>query len=360
MDTIIFTRDELYELVWKEPIQTLALRYEISATELRKACITLSVPIPKVGYWQKLKFNKQVSRPKLEATSGPIDVSIKRTNNAKPFNQRIEEISKSRNTSHEIKPDKLVVETGRYLKSRDRYIDRGLVNGWGDVLAIRVSKENIDRALQFYNMLIQLLRTSGHSIVIENRETIAIINEERFKIYLREKLKRIEVPGRSDWNKYDYIPTGLFVFQWDYFLGKQWNDGRISLEEQIPKIIAWFEGQSKKIKEQRETSRLAQERLEIERRSEESRKKKIDDELAKFKALLEKAKRYQSTLILRKYINDLNKQTISERVDELDFNEWLSWANSMIDWYDPTIENEIDLLKDVDKQTLTLKQKSWY
>jgi hypothetical protein len=296
----------------------------------------------------------------LEITSGPIDVSIKKTSNAKPFNQRIEEISKSRDSSHAIKPDKLVVETGRYLKSRDRYIDRGLINGWGDVLAIRVSKESIDRALQFYNILIHLLRTSGYRIVIENRETMAVINEERFKIYLREKLKRIEVPGRSDWNKYDYLPTGLFVFQWDYFIGKQWNDGRISLEEQIPQIIAWFEEQSKKIKDEREASRLAQEKREIEKKSEELRKKKIDEELAKFKILLEKAKRYQSSLILRKYIDDLKKQTPIVRVDGLDFNEWLSWANSMIDWYDPTIENDIDLLKDVDKQTLTLKQKSWW
>lgn len=55
-----FTREELYQLVWSEPMLTLSKKYLISDSGLRKLCIRLDIPIPRAGHWQKLKFRKKV------------------------------------------------------------------------------------------------------------------------------------------------------------------------------------------------------------------------------------------------------------------------------------------------------------
>lgn len=55
-----FTRSELYELVWSEPMKTLAARFKISDVGLSKACRRYDIPVPERGYWAKLKAGKKV------------------------------------------------------------------------------------------------------------------------------------------------------------------------------------------------------------------------------------------------------------------------------------------------------------
>ncbi len=62
MDSIHFTRKELYDLVWKEPLLTLSKKYDISDVGLRKVCIRMKIPLPKAGHWQKLRHGKKVRR----------------------------------------------------------------------------------------------------------------------------------------------------------------------------------------------------------------------------------------------------------------------------------------------------------
>ena len=56
------SRQELYDLVWSTPLSQLAKKYQISDNGLRKICIKLDIPLPKNGYWSKIKFNKKVSK----------------------------------------------------------------------------------------------------------------------------------------------------------------------------------------------------------------------------------------------------------------------------------------------------------
>ena len=61
-----YSRNRLYELVWKIPMRTLALQYGVSDSALRKACCRLLVPLPPQGYWNKVAAGKQVAqRPAL-------------------------------------------------------------------------------------------------------------------------------------------------------------------------------------------------------------------------------------------------------------------------------------------------------
>ena len=48
-----FTRQELYDLVWSEPMIKLAARYKISGNGLAKACRRADIPVPERGYWAR-------------------------------------------------------------------------------------------------------------------------------------------------------------------------------------------------------------------------------------------------------------------------------------------------------------------
>ena len=58
----MFTRKELYNLVWSEPMLKLAKRYEISDVGLSKVCRQYDVPRPPRGYWNKLAAGKPVKK----------------------------------------------------------------------------------------------------------------------------------------------------------------------------------------------------------------------------------------------------------------------------------------------------------
>jgi hypothetical protein len=45
MEKITITRNDLYEMVWKEPMTTLTKRYGISDNGVRKICIKLQIPL---------------------------------------------------------------------------------------------------------------------------------------------------------------------------------------------------------------------------------------------------------------------------------------------------------------------------
>jgi hypothetical protein len=61
----LFTRQQLYELVWSGPITTLAKSLSLSDVGLAKACRRGDIPLPPRGYWARLNAGKLVIRPPL-------------------------------------------------------------------------------------------------------------------------------------------------------------------------------------------------------------------------------------------------------------------------------------------------------
>lgn len=57
-----FTRLELYDLVWSEPMWDIAARLGLSDVGLAKACRNASIPVPPRGYWNKKKAGHRVTR----------------------------------------------------------------------------------------------------------------------------------------------------------------------------------------------------------------------------------------------------------------------------------------------------------
>jgi integrase len=61
-----FTRQQLYELVWSQPVMKLAKTLGVSDVGLAKACRRANIPVPYRGYWLKIATAAQeVARPEL-------------------------------------------------------------------------------------------------------------------------------------------------------------------------------------------------------------------------------------------------------------------------------------------------------
>lgn len=61
----VMTRQELYDLVWSEPVSKLGPQYGVSGVAFAKACKRAGIPIPERGYWAKLRYGKSVDRTPL-------------------------------------------------------------------------------------------------------------------------------------------------------------------------------------------------------------------------------------------------------------------------------------------------------
>ena len=54
----MIAREELYRLVWSEPITKVAARFDVSGSYLTRICALLNVPRPAMGHWAKLAVGK--------------------------------------------------------------------------------------------------------------------------------------------------------------------------------------------------------------------------------------------------------------------------------------------------------------
>ncbi|MGY3573136.1 hypothetical protein ACVMB1_000340 [Bradyrhizobium sp. USDA 4504] len=63
------SREALYDLVWTEPVRTIAQRMGVSDVWLKKCCAKADIPVPDRGYWAKLRADKKVIRQKLPPRS---------------------------------------------------------------------------------------------------------------------------------------------------------------------------------------------------------------------------------------------------------------------------------------------------
>ncbi len=60
-----FSREELYELVWSEPMSRLSKRLGVSDRGLAKVCARANIPVPSRGYWARLQHGQTVDREPL-------------------------------------------------------------------------------------------------------------------------------------------------------------------------------------------------------------------------------------------------------------------------------------------------------
>lgn len=359
------TREELYEEVWKTPLLTLSKKYNISDTELRKYCVQLNIPLPKVGHWQKLRFGKSVTQiPLPESNSGKQVIELELKSTESVLGSEFPATVIKNNTQvkpsfdDEFKVPEILVNPEKITISTRKYYTTVYQRKWDSSdyslphLNLKVSEHQLQRALLFMDTLIKILKSKGFDLRVEPNETLLLISQQEIKIALREKTKVVQ-KGTKSWERTNE-PTGKFVLKIESWGSKEWTEGSLSLEEKLPEIIIGIELKVEEVRQK------VIERNNWHREYEQQKAIKVEFEklrkqdLLFFKDSLERADRWQKTSNLRAYIKEVELRTKEDNSHTNELNVNLQRLKKQVDWYDPFINAKDELLDSVNKTTLDL------
>lgn len=357
------TRNELYDIVWSKPISKIFEEYAISNVVFKSICKEHDIPLPLNGHWSKLKYNVQVDIIKLPNPSNNCPVSFDNyisdksdTPQARLYKltkQLLNETSLNFSVTDRLsKPDTLIIDAKRELddfqKKRSFRTD-GIISTSGSQISISVAKENIPRSLRFMDAFIKLIKKRGHSIKI-NSSTKIIINNQEIVVRFREIMKRGQHPEYSWVSK---IPSGILSFRIDSHKTAEWRDSeKRPLEARLVDILAKLELVSQDMEAYQIMLEKGWEEQRIRREIEEEIKRKREKELLDFKSLINSSGRWHKSESLRNYLDAFeNKAREKGNLDE-NIMEWLNWARKKADWYDPFIESDDEVFKNIDRDSL--------
>lgn len=364
MEKIVFTREELYNLVWSEPLSRLAKKYNISDNGLRKICKRNNIPLPVLGYWQKIQHGYKVTQTKLPTNSkdeGKIIlcyrdkdgnyVDIGKTPKSKLKDEFLDNPKLPLKVPERLtNPDPLVVQaqTSLLLKKNDRHLYNGVVETKSGELKIKVAPDNVPRALRFMDAFIKLLYARNHEFDPRYSQVRGLMYGVSFEFSLREKYTVTEVQGTYP-NKV-HTPSGKFVFSSNPLSTKEWSDGKQQIEEKLLDIMIYIEMKCKELSDYwAENERRRQIELEADRKKKELLARK-QAELNAVEELLNRAIRWQQARFMREYLAVVMQNT--ENNVKSESMDWIYWAKHKIDWYDPLIQAPDELLDDSDRQKL--------
>ena len=382
------TREELYKLIWKEPVTKVAEKMGVPAPILRKYCHRLNIPTPSSGYWSKLQFGKPVEIPPLPAFE---DKEVPTLDSfQKPKKKVIEKAQKELAKEKEIPSNEesagtpsnsdepkqetvyimeepqdprekiqyelkkmdqavfivpeilyaknpLIIDTKEYFRGNKnaKYLDKNPYKcKIKSPLNIRVQPENLDRALRIFSTIIRVLELRGHQVVAKDvNNTYVIVNEEEIPILLYEKNKQIP-NTESNYPKYLTVPSGKFKFEiprkklFSIYTTCIEDTSATKLEEKIISIITKIENEAISIKEDREE-------MERIRRQQEEEQKRRELEEQKKRELAKKREKERT---------ELKAAFLSA--------EYYSWANilrAFVEKYESFL-NEKESIVDEDKE----------
>jgi len=368
MEKLEFTREEIYKLVWDEPLSRLARKYNISDNGLRKICKKQNIPLPRMGHWQKVKYGyktTEIKLPKVSVDPGKITLCFRDMDGnyveavESPIAKHKKELEKSEKLEFKVPLeittlDPLIRHAQKSLLSGKHYqydCQEIFCTARGEI-SISVTKPNIERALLFMDTLIKLLRRRKHDIQIVENTTYAIVDGEKFKIYLRERkgMTKAPSPYGGSYSINSYYAKGILTFVHEIYSWrkKEWVDGKHKIEEKLLDILTYFEITAKEIKE----IRIENEKRRIHEQEEERIRKLIIEqkriEIVKFKSLIKQANNWKQAMIIREYLAALDNYPVL--TDER--KEWLKWAKIKIEWFDPFTWANDEILDDNDRNKL--------
>lgn len=205
------SRDELYRLVWSEPVTKIAERFEVSGSYLARICTLLNVPRPERGYWAKLAYGKAPPRTPLPASrpGDPLHWSKEgdRTAAPKPVapprRKPEKKVRIARNRLHGLIrgarshfENSRPVDEGAYLKPYKKL----LVN-------VTASRAGLEKALGLANDLFNALESVGYRVVLASAEAQFSHEQVDEREFATKARNRWEYSGL--WTP--YRPTVVYV-----------------------------------------------------------------------------------------------------------------------------------------------------
>ena len=239
-----FERTQLYEKVWSKPLTEIAKEYGVSEKAIQKICDKLKVPIPRIGYWDKVEAGIETKRtplPDIYPHSPTIAYLTKQEIPDYPFvipgniQRLIEEEKDPKNKI--IVPGKrgkthhLLTKTESSLRThfnKNKFL--GTRNDDG-TFNLTVSPNEKARILRILNTLIIELEKRYYLVYIRNYSLCVKMYGIELMFGIKEKSKKIHFHDVNKYPNYDFIPTGIFTLSIDmlysdYPIRKNFTDNR--------------------------------------------------------------------------------------------------------------------------------------
>lgn len=361
------SRDELYALIWKTPLNKLGSEFGITGNGLAKICDRLAVPYPPRGYWAKKNAGKSTLAFKLPARPDGIPewVTIHPTvPNRRPL-PRVETVVEAApsGAAEVVVPKTLeglhpkvkawLIQHKREQQERkeENKLHRRELRTWARPLLDDLSGRDLYR-FRVTSAIFKALEEAGGRIEhapISGR-VIFLISGHKIECSIVEKMQRS--PKRSGgevpkWTAYpDHHQSGLFSSSFlrvtitTYLLGRQleWIEtSEKKIGTWLPQIVGAIMGAGPILAErQREREESARRYREDEaRRSEQRRLKEIDDR--HWALFRERAADWEERARLLTFVAELQKRLEAEgdsQVGGRQLSEWIGWAQEKIDGLD--------------------------
>lgn len=390
-DSIKFTREQLYNEIWKISVTGVAKKYNLDYSKLKNICKEYDIPSPKASYWAKKNMKIDVSDeivqlPKFDKEE--IEIPLK--NNAHLSLNVIDEKDKfiqefkflnflNEKERKEVAKTIFDLSIDKYKKKHKSILDYqnrakeerkkerqdNYYNPYYSVhdyvetgYFVNVSKFEKERAMKIlsaiYFTIEQLggkvnedfsMKIKNEMVTMEIEELKDQVNHELTKdeakklLEYEEKKKKEHYAYKPNIRKYDYVYNGKLKIT---FESKNYikETDKFKLESGLADIVI-------KLYEKAEETRIEREQKEEQKRKqEEARKIEVDfknrkkEEATKIQKLINNSDDYQIASKIRNYI----KAVESKGNLEEETKEWIKWANKKADWFDPTIDVKDELL----------------
>ena len=232
------SRNELYDIVWSEPMMHAAKRFGVSGSYLARVCTMLNVPRPPQGYWAKLAVGKAAPPPTLPETqpgdqrtwshhmqwpTAQASTSSPRTPAPPTAKRRVRMpagtihrlISGARHHFESGRP----VDKHSHLKPHKRLL-----------VDVNASASGLEKALAFANDLFNAFESKGHRVVMAppDEELWSISADEREAVGQpkeRWSARRLWSPQRPTVVYIGSVAIGLAIVEMSENIAMRYIDG---------------------------------------------------------------------------------------------------------------------------------------
>jgi hypothetical protein len=374
--TFVLTREQLYDLVWSEPMQRLSKQIGISDVAIAKHCRKVGVPVPQRGYWNKLQAGKGVAKANLSA---PDLVTVNRVQMSGSLPAQLRDRIKGEpgktdedNDSIEVRTERLRKRLGTVtvprnfsrvhpaiavvLKKEDKLRQESANSPYG----FSWNKPKFDapferRRLLFLNgLFLGFEKVGGRPWVRgpEAREHAIFMGESSIRFTLEKLGNGGHTRGRPSL-PVTHVPERLYLSVCDHDappgVAVRWQDQEgNSLEKQLTEVVIgmavagehlhrqWLEQQAAWERERRD-----REEREAQRRKEEAARRELErlaaEEKAKLDTLIRDAVSWRTANTIRSYIEARRNALACASADSSELETWVNWALAAADELDPLV-----------------------
>ena len=379
-----FTRQELYDLVWSEPMKTLSGRFGLSDVGMAKACRKSNIPRPPRGYWAKLAAGKKVHRQALPGRGPGMsdEIRIGGSRYGYYYNQiSEEEVLNSSPTplvfdvpieqvEEDIKKQFKKVTMPKFPERAHRLIRKLLEADEERRIKYLASRWPLDwdkplfdepferRRLKVLNAIFTALEIAGMRPAIQGKEARDLsvqINDTRVQIALDNATKTPErYPRQEHWNRprrtNDKLKLSIFKGGATSNIRQSWEDGKDGdkLERHLLEIVIaivlsgeiQYREASQRSYEwlvQRKANAIEKIRKRKEQEEQKERERIAALEKARIDSLLSDADVMRKAEDIRQYVKDVRERYeaggVGVSAEEID--QWAQWAEEQADRIDP-------------------------